>query len=206
MADGTMIATESQGMSEPRIIIFVKAPRPGFVKTRLADAIGTRNACDAYCELVNTLLGNLTDLPHAELRFTPDDAEAEISQWLYEGWTAVPQGGGDLGERMDRAITEAQCPAILIGSDCPEINLKDIATTREALKKNDVVLGPAVDGGYWLIGLQAPCPALFNGIQWSTKNVLRETLTSSEKAGLSVHLLRELADVDTIEDWAAFNN
>jgi len=206
MADGTMIATESQGMSEPRIIILVKAPRPGFVKTRLADVIGPKNACDAYCKLVNTLLGNLTDLPHAELRFTPDDAEAEISQWLYEGWTAVPQGGGDLGERMQRAITEAQCPAILIGSDCPNINLTDITAAHKALGKHDVVLGPAVDGGYWLIGLQVPCPALFNGIQWSTKNVLRETLTSSEKAGLSVHLLRELADVDTIEDWAAFNN
>ena len=201
-----MIATESQGMSEPRIIIFVKAPRPGFVKTRLADAIGTRNACDAYCMLVNTLLGNLTDLPHAELRFTPDDAEVEISQWVYEGWTAVPQGGGDLGERMQRAITEAQCPAILIGSDCPEINLKDIATAHKALGKHDVVLGPAIDGGYWLIGLQSPCPVLFDGILWSADNVLKETLARSEKAGLSVHLLRELADVDTVEDWAAFNN
>ena len=206
MADGTMIATESQGMAEPRIIIFVKAPRPGFVKTRLADVIGTRNACDAYCGLVNTLLGNLTDLPHAELRFTPDDAEAEISQWLYEGWTAVPQGGGDLGERMQRAITEAQCPAILIGSDCPNIKQTDITAAHIALGKHDVVLGPAVDGGYWLIGLQVPCPALFDGIQWSTDNVLKKTLARSEKAGLSVHLLRELADVDTVEDWAAFNH
>ena len=206
MADGTMIATESQGMSEPRIIILVKAPRPGFVKTRLADVIGPKNACDAYCKLVNTLLGNLTDLPRAELRFTPDNAEPEISQWLHEGWTAMPQGGGDLGERMQRAITEAQCPAILIGADCPDINLKDIATAREALGKNDVVIGPAVDGGYWLIGLQVPCPVLFNGIQWSKDNVLKETLARSEKAGLSVHLLRKLADVDTVEDWVAFNN
>jgi len=206
MADGTMIATESQGMSDPRIIIFVKAPRPGFVKTRLADAIGPRNACDAYCKLVNTLLDSLADLPHVELRFTPDDAESEISQWLYEAWTAVPQGGGDLGERMQRAITEAQCPVILIGSDCPSIKLTDISDAREALDKHDVVLGPAVDGGYWLIGLQVACPALFNGIQWSTDNVLKETLDGSEKAGLSVHLLRELADVDTVEDWAAFNN
>ena len=200
-----MIAAESQGMSEPRIIIFMKAPRPGLVKTRLADVIGPENACDAYCKLVQNMMNSLAILPHAELRYTPDDAEPEILQWLYEGWTAVPQGGGGLGERMQRAITEAQCPVVLIGSDCPEINLTDIAAARGALGKKDVVIGPAVDGGYWLIGLRSPCPALFDGIQWSTRNVLKETLARSEKAGLSVHMLRELADVDTVEDWAAFN-
>mgnify|MGYP000468083695 CR=1 FL=1 len=205
MPDGTMITAESQGMSEPRIIIFVKAPRPGFVKTRLGDDIGPKNACDAYCKLVNTLLDSLTDLPHVELRFTPDDAESEISQWLCGGWTAVPQGEGDLGQRMHRAIGQAKCPAIVIGSDCPSIRLTDISDAREALDKHDVVLGPAVDGGYWLIGLQVPCPALFDGIQWSANNVLKETLARSEKAGLSVYLLRELADVDTAEDWAAYN-
>ena len=65
--------------------------------------------------------------------------------------------------------------------------------------------GEQHDGGYWLIGLQAPCPTLFDGIRWSVNNVLKETLARSEKAGLSVYLLRELADVDTAEDWAAFN-
>ena len=204
MADGTMIATESQGMSEPYIIIFVKAPRPGFVKNRLADAIGLESACDAYQKLAKTLFANLAGLPHVELRFTPDDAESEISQWLRKGWTTAPQGEGDLGERMHRAITEAECPTIVIGSDCPSIKLVDITIAREALGKHDVVLGPAVDGGYWLIGLRAPCPALFKEIQWSTNNVLNETLAHSEKAGLSVYLLRKLADVDTVDDWAAF--
>ena len=205
MPDGTMIAAESQGMSEPRIIIFVKAPRPGFVKTRLADAIGSKNACDAYCQLVNTLLGSLAELPHVELRFTPDDAGLEISGWLRDGWIAVPQGKGDLGQRMHRAIGQAKCPAIVIGSDCPSINLTDISDAHEALEKHDVVLGPAVDGGYWLIGLRVPCPALFDGIRWSTDNVLKETLARSEKARLSVYLLHELADVDTEEDWEAYN-
>ena len=205
MPDGTMIDAESQGMSEPRIIIFMKAPRAGFVKTRLADTIGPKNACDAYCKLVNTLIGTLTDLPHVEIRFTPDDAESEISQWLCEGWTAVPQGEGNLGQRMHRAIGQAKCPAIVIGSDCPAIKLTDITIARKALAKHNVVLGPAIDGGYWLIGLQAPCPTLLDGIRWSANNVLKETLTRSEKAGLSVYLLRELADVDTAEDLAAYN-
>ena len=204
MADGTMIAAESQVMSDPRIIIFVKAPRPGFVKTRLAETIGMEAACAAYQELVRTLLDSLAELPHVELRYTPDDAELEVSQWLCEGWTAVPQGEGNLGERMHRAIAEARCPAILIGSDCPSIKMADITSAHEAWAKHDVVLGPAVDGGYWLIGLQAPCPALFDGIKWSTNKVLEETLARSEKTGLSVHLLRELADVDTAKDWEAF--
>ena len=205
MPNGTMIATESQGMLEPRIIIFVKAPRVGFVKTRLAETIGPKNACDAYCKLVNTLIGTLSDLPHVEIRFTPDDAEPEISQWLCKGWTAVPQGEGDLGQRMHRALRQAKCPAIVIGSDCPSIKLTDITIACKALVKHNVVLGPAIDGGYWLIGLQAPCPTLFDGIRWSADNVLKETLARSEKAGLSVYLLRELADVDTAEDWAAYN-
>ncbi len=205
MPDGTMIAAESQGMSESRIIIFVKAPRPGFVKTRLADAIGSKNACDAYCQLVNTLLGSLAELPHVELRFTPDDAGLEISGWLRDGWIAVPQGKGDLGQRMQRAIGQAKCPAIVIGSDCPSIKVADISDAHKALEKHDVVIGPAVDGGYWLIGFQAPCPVLFDDIEWSLDNVLKETLARSEKAGLSVYLLRELADVDTAEDWEAFN-
>ena len=204
MADGTMIAAESQVMSDPRIIIFVKAPRPGFVKTRLAETIGMEAACAAYQELVRTLLDSLAELPHVELRYTPDDAELEVSQWLCEGWTAVPQGEGDLGERMHRAIAEARCPAILIGSDCPSIKMADITIAHEALAKHDAVLGPAVDGGYWLIGLQVPCPALFDGIKWSRNNVLEETLARSEKAGLSVYLLRKLADVDTAKDWEAF--
>ena len=199
-----MIVTESQVMSEPRIIIFVKAPRPGFVKTRLAETIGIEAACAAYQELVRTLLCSLSKLPHVELRYTPDEAEPEVSQWLRKGWTAVPQGEGNLGERMHRAIAEARCPVILIGSDCPSIKMTDITSAHEAIAKHDVVLGPAVDGGYWLIGLRAPCPALFNNIKWSTNNVLDETLAHSEKAGLSVYLLRELADVDMAEDWEAF--
>ena len=106
---------------------------------------------------------------------------------------------------MQRAIGQAKCPAIVIGSDCPSIKVADISDAHKALEKHDVVIGPAVDGGYWLIGFQAPCPVLFDDIEWSLDNVLKETLARSEKAGLSVYLLRELADVDTAEDWEAFN-
>jgi rSAM/selenodomain-associated transferase 1 len=190
-------------MPEPRIIIFVKAPRPGFVKTRLAAAIGNEAACDAYRQLAETVLANLAPLAHAELRFTPDDAENEITPWLSDGWTARPQGNGDLGKRMHRAFSEANGPAIIIGSDCPEVKISDLQAAAEALQTQDAVLGPAKDGGYWLIGLNAPCPALFDGIEWSTETVLQTTLEKADKAGLTVKLLRELADVD---DWESFND
>ena len=191
-------------MPEPRIIIFVKAPRPGFVKTRLAAAIGNEAACGAYRQLAETVLAHLAPLPHLELRFTPDDAEDEITHWLSDGWTAHPQGEGDLGERMHRAFTEANGPTIIIGSDCPEVQLSDLHAATEALQTHDAVIGPATDGGYWLIGLNTPCPALFEEAEWSTKNVLQTTLAKADEAGLSVQLLRELADVDTGEDWGSW--
>jgi rSAM/selenodomain-associated transferase 1 len=191
-------------MPEPHVIIFVKAPRPGFVKTRLAAAIGDEAACDAYRQLAETVVANLAPLPHTELRFTPDGAETEIVPWLSDGWTARPQGEGDLGERMHRAFTEANGPAIIIGSDCPEVNPNDLRAATEALQTHDAVIGPATDGGYWLIGLNTPCPALFEGVEWSTKNVLQTTLAKADEAGLSVQLLRELADVDTGEDWGSW--
>jgi len=188
-------------MPEPRIIIFVKAPRPGFVKTRLAAAIGNEAACGAYRQLAETVLAHLAPLPHLELRFTPDDAEDEITHWLSDGWTAHPQGEGDLGERMHRAFTEAKGPAIIIGSDCPQVELSDLRTAAKTLQARDAVIGPATDGGYWLIALNAPCPALFENIKWSTSDVLPKTLEKANEAGLSVQLLRELTDVDTGEDW-----
>ena len=193
-------------MPEPRFIIFAKAPRAGFVKTRLAAVIGNEAACNAYRQLTETVLANLAPLPHAELRFTPDDAENEITPWLNDGWTARSQGEGDLGERMHRAFTESNGPAIIIGSDCPQVELSDFRTAAKTLQTHDAVIGPATDGGYWLIGLNAPCPALFEEIEWSTGGVLQSTLAKADEAGLSVQLLRELADVDTGADWERFMN
>ena len=191
-------------MPEPQIIIFVKAPRPGFVKTRLAATIGNEAACDAYCQLTENVLANLAPLPHLEIRFTPDDAEKEIPQWLRDDWTAHPQGNGDLGDRMHQAFTEVNSPAIIIGSDCPQVELSDFRTAAKALQTHDAVIGPATDGGYWLIGLNAPCPALFEGVEWGSDSVLQSTLVKAHEAGLSVEILRKLTDVDTGADWEKF--
>ena len=108
-------------MAEPRIIVFVKAPRPGFVKTRLGIVIGDEAACMAYRQLTETVLEKLASLPNVEIRFTPDDAKGEIKGWLRKGWVAKPQDNGDLGQRMHRSFKEADGAAIILSAPIAHI-------------------------------------------------------------------------------------
>jgi uncharacterized protein len=191
-----------------RLIIFLRAPRTGTVKTRLAATIGASAALEAYKMMVEALLRRIESCPGVELRYTPDAAADEIRLWLQLTWQSRPQGSGDLGARMDRAFVEtfaagAQRVAI-IGSDCPSVDLQDIDAAWAGLSQNDLVLGPAGDGGYWLIALRQPQPSLFQNMEWSTSSVLAETLVRAQKAGLRYSLLRQLADVDTESDWLEF--
>jgi uncharacterized protein len=190
------------------LIIFVKAPRLGTVKTRLARSLGESAALSAYCELVETLFLHLEDVREVELRFAPDDSQSEIQRWLKPGWQATPQGSGDLGDRLIAAFSDAFAAGatrvVVIGSDCPAVTPADIRAAWTALQMTDVVLGPALDGGYWLIGLRQPQPVLFEKMPWSTNAVLNETVERARAARLSVHLLRRLSDVDTERDWADF--
>jgi len=186
----------------------VKAPRPAAVKTRLAEAIGTEAASAAYRRLVETLLKQLRNLRAVELCFSPDDAAAEFQGWLEEDWNSSPQGGGDLGQRLQSAFERVFAigvkRAVIIGSDCPAITAEDIYEAWRSLRTHDVVLGPATDGGYWLVGLRRPQPQLFHDIPWSTERVFVETMKRIQQAGLSVQVLRELQDVDTEADWGRF--
>jgi len=187
----------------------LKAPRPGAVKTRLAQALGAQAACAAYCRLVETLLDRISSLKRLQLRFTPDDASEEIEQWRRVGsWELRPQGAGDLGRRLkvafEEAFQEGARRVLVIGSDCPSVTVKDLHAASAALARHDVVLGPAFDGGYWLIALRRPQTQLFEKIPWSTNRVLAETLHRARTAGLKVKLLRELSDVDTAQQWQGF--
>lgn len=197
-------------MPDSKLVVFLKAPRAGVVKTRLAGAIGAEQACLAYRELVEGLVRNLKGLEDVELRFTPDDAESEIRQWREGNWRARPQGEGDLGGRLESAFAssfaEGAERVVVIGSDCPDVTRADIAAAWNALERHDLVLGPASDGGYWLIGLRCLHRELFEDIPWSRTTVLEETLGRARCAGLSVFLLRELSDVDTEEDWRRFQS
>jgi hypothetical protein len=193
---------------DERLVVFVKAPRPGQVKTRLATTLGAAAAATAYRALTERVLANVRELPGVELRFAPDDALAEIQPWLQPGRHARPQGEGDLGTRLERAFAEAFADGarrvVLIGSDCPAVTASDIRAAWHTLDDADLVLGPALDGGYWLIGLSQPQPALFHEIPWSTDAVFAFTRQRARELRLRTALLRELADVDTLEDWMAF--
>lgn len=194
---------------DQRLLVFLKVPRSGTVKTRLAATLGDAGALDAYRRILAATLEQISSVPSVELRFSPDDAGDEAAALLRPGWTAVPQGEGDLGQRLsrafDNAFREGFRRVLVIGSDCPDVTAADMECAHEALDESDVVLGPAADGGYWLLGVRRPCPFLFRGIPWSTASVLAETRARAEAAGLEVALLRTLSDVDTGEDWRRWN-
>lgn len=183
-------------------MIFVKAPRAGFVKSRIAATLGTEKAREIYVEIMGVLIANLRGIPRVQLRFTPDDARGEVADWLQPGWSASAQGEGDLGQRLQNAFASLMGPAVVIGSDCPQVTQQDIKDAWEGLVDHDVVLGPAEDGGYWLVGLRAPAPHLFENIAWSSERVLEQTLEKT--AGLKVKMLRKLPDIDTAKDWERF--
>jgi rSAM/selenodomain-associated transferase 1 len=195
-------------MPRNRLIIFVKAPRPGQVKTRLASSIGAEAAAEAYQLLAESLFQNLAELTDVELRFTPRDAHDEIRPWLREDWTPAPQCRGELGNRLQDAFRSAfadGCNKIaIIGSDCPDVTAEDIREAWARLDSRDLVLGPATDGGYWLVALKKPCARLFQNISWSTDRVLAQTIAAGTEAGLKIDCLRRLTDVDTLDEWREF--
>jgi rSAM/selenodomain-associated transferase 1 len=192
-------------MPSAQTVLFVRAPRRGTVKTRLARTLGDDDALAAYRTLLSTTCEALRELKPVELRFTPDDAAPEMNEWLQADWTTAPQGSGNLGERLASATQDhfhnGASSVVIIGSDCPEITAADLRAAHQALATADVVLGPASDGGYWLIGLRRPTVGIFDNIAWSTEAVLQQTLERAATLGLSVATLRQLDDIDTHEDW-----
>jgi rSAM/selenodomain-associated transferase 1 len=182
------------------VILFARAPRLGAVKRRLARGIGAMAALRFYrAQLARTL--RLARDPRwlLELAVTPDHAPA---RWP-RGIARVPQGQGDLGARMGRALGRHR-RAVLVGSDIPDLSRADIAAAFRALGRADAVFGPAEDGGYWLVGLGPRRPARpFADVRWSGPHALGDTLANFP--GRRIALLRTLRDVDTPEDLAAIH-
>jgi rSAM/selenodomain-associated transferase 1 len=193
-----------------RLIILVKAPRLGKVKTRLARDLGGEGALLAYKQMTGALISNLFTLKEVQILYSPADARAEIHQWLQPGWNASPQAEGDLGERLvaafENAFSKGCAKVLIIGSDCPYVTREDIDRSWELLESSDLVLGPTLDGGYWLIGLRKSEPDLFRDIPWSTNAVLGETIKRAKAMGLKVSLMRNLEDIDTVKEWERFEN
>lgn len=190
------------------LIVFIKYPEPGKSKTRLIPAIGATKAAEIQHGMSLRTLATASEFSRTtrtdvEIRFI--GATAEAMAMLYgSDFRYREQAGSDLGQRLMRAIVDgfrAGAPrVIVIGTDCPAITADHLCAAQDALAEADVVLGPAFDGGYYLIGLRQPRCELFEGIAWSTEQVLEQTLDGARRAGLSVRLLERLADIDRPED------
>ncbi len=195
----------------PRLYLFTRYPTPGRTKTRLIPALGASGAARLHRRLVRQTLETLADFQRqtnvdCRIRYDGAGAAAMIG-WLGLGWCCEPQGEGDLGQRMAAAVAadESSGARVIIGSDCPGITPAHLDAAFRSLEHHDLVLGPAADGGYWLIGLRHPCPELFVGVNWGTERVLSQTLAIARAQGLRTHLLETLTDIDQPEDLPHWN-
>jgi rSAM/selenodomain-associated transferase 2/rSAM/selenodomain-associated transferase 1 len=188
------------------LLVFAKAPVPGRVKTRLAVDVGDEEAARIYSRLGKTVVDQVkTGSYRTVICFDPPTAGDAIGSWLgTEGLSFAPQSEGELGSRMEKAVEEALRTArkvVVVGTDAPDVTRGVAEEAFGKLDGADLVLGPATDGGYYLIGMKGLIPGLFEGIPWSTPEVLEATLDRARALGLRVELLSPLQDVDTLEDW-----
>jgi rSAM/selenodomain-associated transferase 2/rSAM/selenodomain-associated transferase 1 len=192
--------------SLPLLLVFAKVPTPGRVKTRLAREIGKEAAAGVYSTLGRQVVDQVRGGGYGTVVYfdPPHQVEAMV-EWLGgEGLSFRPQVSGDLGDRMGSAVREglANAPAVVVvGTDAPGVTEGMIGEALEGLEDADLVLGPATDGGYYLIALKTPQEELFREIPWSTSEVLETTLKRAKMLELRTVLLPELSDVDTLEDW-----
>jgi rSAM/selenodomain-associated transferase 1 len=194
------------------IALFVKPPIPGRVKTRLARNIGDEAACSIYRRLAGNTIQQIraSEFPLA-LFFDGDDPSLLPQSWLEAASICLFQQGDDLGSRMAHAFTllfkEGFKQAVLLGSDIPGIDALYLHTAMTQLASHDMVIGPALDGGYCLIGFHQSSftESVFQNIPWSTDQVLNLTLNAAKQAGLSVGHLSPLHDIDTVEDLQYYN-
>jgi hypothetical protein len=188
------------------VTLFVKAPIPGRVKTRLAIDIGDQAACSIYRRLVDQVLQQIQASGLALALFFDGDVTLVPESWKQYARFCIQQQGGDLGERMaaafSRLFSDGVQQAIVIGSDIPGINAAYLLQSFDLLKEHPLVLGPALDGGYCLIGFNQShfTESVFQNIPWNSDQVLELTLHAAAQAGLTVGLLPALRDIDTVED------
>lgn len=191
----------------PCVIMFVKSPEIGMVKSRLAASVGEDIALDLYKCFVSDMMEMLSRSEYPlNIFFHPPDSKRKIMQWLGDEHTLFPQAGDDLGERMKNAFTmvfsQGLQRIVLIGSDSPNLPSLLIDKAIVSLKDHDAVVGPSLDGGYYLIGFRADTflPQVFDRIPWSTSEVFLQTTDVLKKAGHRFHVLPAWRDVDTFDD------
>lgn len=186
------------------LIIFVRKPELGKVKTRLAAQVGNDNALEIYKSLL-TLTQKVCKRIIAHKYLFGTDSADDI---YWKGFFQAKQMGNNLGSRMMNAFNylfkKDYKKVIIIGSDCPALCPEIIEDAYKKLDNSDIVLGPAEDGGYYLLGMKNLEPAIFSNIEWSSEKVLSETINIINSLSLSHSLLPMLSDIDTEEDWIKY--
>lgn len=189
--------------NENLLMVFVRNARIGQVKTRLASSVGDENALKIYIHLLNYTAA-VSEKCEAHKAVFYSDIIEEADEFMVPVFRKYLQYGKDLGERMMNAFLKAfsmgYSRVVIIGSDCVELNEKMLDDAFAQLEKNEVVIGPAADGGYYLLGMNRFIKELFKGKEWSTDNVLLDTLLDLKKQGITYSMLPTLHDIDEEKD------
>ena len=195
------------------LCVFARAPTLGFVKSRLAAEVGPTEALAAHTELLEGTLERCVSPAHyqTELWIAGPETDNPVVADLIRrfGLDLRAQWGDDLGSRMWNALEEKLkigARVLVVGSDCPDIDRDYVLQGFGALDQADVVLGPAEDGGYGLVGLRTAARELFLSVRWGSDDVLQTTLERAERGGFRVRLLKRIYDVDTLSDWQRYRN
>lgn len=203
------------------IAVMTRIPRAGYTKTRLMTKMsGYECAVFHLACLVDTCTAIMNSGLAGQIYYTGGEASCLLGQHLFEKkppwglrpddfnyFKVLPQEGNDLGERLCQAATNALSHyegVLLLGSDMPDLSPQLLLTACQRLNENDIVIGPAEDGGYYLLGIKNVYPELFNNIPWGTSGVFEATMEIVIKKGLSFSLLEERADIDTWKDLCDF--
>lgn len=196
---------------KPAVICFTRVPLPGRTKTRLLPVLSPEQCAALHTAILRDLTATLSTVP-ARLFIAYDDpsgADGAALRPLFPSASFFPQQGAGLGEKMHRALCHVLAlgysPVVLIGSDLPLLTAEHLTAAFTALSSADVTLGPTPDGGYYLVGVKSPSPALFSGQAYGTGSVLRDTIAAARSAGLSVALAPPCGDVDTPDDLLALS-
>lgn len=200
---------KSLAQTQPRLVVFAKAPQPGRAKTRLIPALGAEGAAALASRLLDHALAQAlaAGIGPVELCMSPAPGDTDWKHIAISGAVIqTRQGEGDLGERMARAVrrlTQGKHQTVLLmGSDCPALTAAILREAACQLRTHDAVLIPVADGGYVLIGLKSPCPLLFDRMPWSTASVAAETLARMAALNLKVWRGPLLHDIDEPADLA----
>lgn len=192
----------------PSVLVMAKAPRPGSVKTRLEPVLGPLGCARLQAALLVRTVTIAQDVAPGStcVAFDPPDAAGEMRALVPDGVRMFAQVSGDLGVRLavatETVLTWRPGPLVVIGTDAPTLTAKLLDRAATELRGHDVVFGPALDGGYYLVGLRQPCPEVFaiDPSLWSGPEVLAASRAAAERAGLTVGLLPALRDLDTPAD------